>query len=115
MRTSAKAVLVLFLMMMCWSAYSAASDTTAFTSLWGDYKTNVPPGWQFSSDYEGSHYTNINFKSPEPYYRISIRWFTYTAPTSNRATLGWRCIPAQTTSATRCSSFMAEPLIRLGL
>lgn len=52
--------------------------TAPYTSKWGDFKTVVPDGWKESLDFEGTHthYTNISFKSPEPNYILSIRWYT---------------------------------------
>ncbi len=50
--------------------------TSPYTSKWGDFKTVVPDGWKVTSDNEGTHYADTNFKSGEPYYSLSIRWYT---------------------------------------
>ena len=55
-------------------AYGA--ETVPYTSMWGDFKTAVPDGWKASYGNESTHYTDTNFKSPEPYYSLSIRWYT---------------------------------------
>ncbi len=81
MRKTAKAFAILLLLaVVCWPVCAQAQSGTApFTSLWNDYTTSVPARWKVVSGNEGTHYTDINFKSPEPYYLLSIRWFSQYA------------------------------------
>jgi len=77
MKKTGLAVLALALVFISMSSVGAEELRTApFTSLWNDYKTMVPDGWKVGVDDEGTHYTNISFKSPEPNYLLSIRWYT---------------------------------------
>ena len=50
--------------------------TKLYTSMSGDFKVVVPDGWMERSDSEGTHFTDIAFKSPEPYYSLAIYWYT---------------------------------------
>ena len=72
-----RAALLLVLIFIALSSVGAQElRTSLYTSRWGDFKTVVPDGWKATSDAEETHYTNVHFKGQDPYYVLSIRWYT---------------------------------------
>ncbi|MBN2653916.1 MAG: hypothetical protein JXR79_02230 [Nitrospirae bacterium] len=72
------ALLVLFFVVMIVGVDGGLSAAT-YTSAWNDFTVTVPDGWRVSLDNEGTGYANSVFKSPEPNYSLSIRWYTHWA------------------------------------
>lgn len=62
----------------CWH-----SKYAHYTSIFGDYKCDVPWGWQVMADHEKTEFTNTNFIGPfEPSFLLgtpsfSVRWHSY--------------------------------------
>lgn len=58
------------------SAGTEYANAAPYTSAWNDFTAMVPDGWTVRLDNEGDHYTNTQFNCPEPFFNISIRWYT---------------------------------------